>query len=135
MTDLAGWATDVAALTTLLKEIKASGFGAGGIVSLVALTGVGPHAVTADHYGKQLLVDGDGVASATLRMPAAAPPGALVMARGLNCTLTILIEPGADLENWQGHAGSAAALAPITLTCRANADGASAIWMLDGATA
>lgn len=105
-----------------------------GIIGDMQLVGAGPHAIGSEHYGKQSEVTSGGPAIATLLLSASAPRGALFAAHGLDCRLAITVAAGGQLQNWQGHTGSAGALAPISLYCRSNADGSSAIWVLNGTT-
>lgn len=97
------------------------------------LAGIGPHAVVAGHFSRELVIAAE--AQATIVVPADAPIGAVVIARCLGAAIAVAAAAGATVENWQGHSHSAAALAPIVLTCVTNISGANARWMLDGATA
>lgn len=135
MTDLPTWSADVAALTEKLDAMQYGLDALFGRVPLVDLAGAGPHDVIADYYGKELLVSKGSSGAAVIRMAATAARGSMIVATGLDCTLSVTAATGATIESWQGHGGSAAAGAPIYLICRANSDGASAIWMLRGATA
>lgn len=105
-------------------------------ISSVTLTGDGPFLLDAGHFNKKVLVQAASAAIVTIQLPRTAPVDASLILRGLNCSLHAVGQSGgATVRNWQGHNGTAGILAPATVAVEANADGNSAVWTLDGATA
>jgi hypothetical protein len=106
---------------------------------LLVMTIIGPGPIVlsdATHGGKRLRVaNGPAAATIELQLPADAPIGAVILPRQVGPALLRFTPAlGATLGHRLGHNGTAGEGAAASLTCEANADGASAEWWLDGDT-
>lgn len=102
-------------------------------VTVQALTGAGPFALSAaDHGGKRLRI-GNGAATATIvvTLPADAPVGTVFLPRQAGYgALKFVPASDAMLINRAGHNGTSGEAAAVSLTCEV-----AGIWYLDGNTA
>lgn len=105
-------------------------------LQFVVLSGAGPHTLLLTHVGKRVEID-NGASTLTVNVvaPRGAPVGSVIILCGRSAKLHVQPEVGAPaIVNWQGQFNTAGKDAPVTLTCRSNAGGNSAVWLFEGAT-